>query len=145
LDNLAFDSLEVEVSRIELPFEENEVLEMVKGMNRDKAQSSHGFSMAFFQDCWNVINIDLMKVFLDFHAHSYFEKSLNASFIALIPKKAGAINISNFRPISLISGVYKIIAKVLANRMSPVMEKIISSLSLKALLLKVGKFWIRSS
>jgi hypothetical protein len=67
-----------------------------------------------------------MKVFLDFHAHSYFEKSLNASFIALILKKAGAISISDFRPISLISGAYKIIAKVLANRMSLIMEKIIS-------------------
>jgi len=56
---------------------------------------------------------------------SYFEKSLDAYFIALIPKKAGAIDIFDFRPISLISRVYKIITKVLANRMSPVMENII--------------------
>jgi hypothetical protein len=55
-----------------------------------------------------------------------FEKSLNASFIALIPKKVRAIDIFDFRLISLISGVYKIIAKVLANRMSSIMEKIIS-------------------
>jgi hypothetical protein len=82
--------------------------------------------MAFFKDCWDVIKSDLMKVLLDFHARSYFEKSLNTSFIALIPKKAGAINISNFLPISLITRVYKIIAKVLANRMSSIMEKIIS-------------------
>jgi hypothetical protein len=67
-----------------------------------------------------------MKVLLDFHAHSYFKKSLNASFITIIPKKAGAIDISDFQPISLISGVYKIITKVLANRMSSIMEKIIS-------------------
>jgi hypothetical protein len=44
-----------------------------------------------------------MKVFLDFHTHSYFEKSLNASFKTLVLKKAGAIDISDFRPISLIS------------------------------------------
>jgi retron-type reverse transcriptase len=99
---------------------------VVKGMHRDKAPSPDGFSMAFFQDCWDVIKPDLMWVFLDFHARSNFEKSLNASFIALIPKKAGAIDISDFRPISLVSGVYKIIAKVLANRMSSIMEKIIS-------------------
>jgi hypothetical protein len=112
LENLAFDTLEVEeASRLELLFEEREALAVVKGMNRDKAQSPNGFSIAFFQDCWDVIKTDLMKVFLDFHAHSYFEKSLNASSIALIPKKAGAIDISNLRPISLINGVYKIIAK----------------------------------
>jgi hypothetical protein len=51
LDKLSFDSLEVEdASRLELPFEE-EVLEVVKGMNRDKASGPDGFSMAFFQHC----------------------------------------------------------------------------------------------
>jgi len=94
-------------------------------MNKDKARASDGFSMDFFQDCWNVIKPDLMRVFLYFHARSNFEKSLNASFIALIPKKAGAIEITDFQPFSLVSEVYTIIAKVLANRMSSVM-KIIS-------------------
>jgi hypothetical protein len=51
LNDLAFDSLEVEeASRLELPFEEREVLEVVKGMNRDKAPGPEGFLMAFFQD-----------------------------------------------------------------------------------------------
>jgi hypothetical protein len=46
LDDLAFDSLDaVEVSSLELPFEEREVLEVVKGMNRDKATGSNGFSI----------------------------------------------------------------------------------------------------
>jgi hypothetical protein len=51
-----------------------------------------------------------MGVFIDFHAHSKFVKSLNASFIALIPKSPGGIELANFWPISLMSGVYKIIA-----------------------------------
>jgi hypothetical protein len=55
-----------------------------------------------------------------------FEKSLNATFIALIPKKTRAIDLKDFHPISLVSGVYKIIAKVLANRLKRVVEKIIS-------------------
>jgi hypothetical protein len=55
-----------------------------------------------------------------------FEKSLNATFIALIPKKTGAIDLKDFHPISLASGVYKIIAKVLANRLKRVVKKIIS-------------------
>ena len=44
-----------------------------------------------------------------------FEKSLNTAFLALIPKKANAMEIKDFRPISLVGGVYKIILKVLAN------------------------------
>ena len=44
-----------------------------------------------------------------------FEKSLNASFLALIPKKVDAVEIKDFRPINLVGGIYKIISKVLAN------------------------------
>lgn len=65
-----------------------------------------------------MIKIDITGVFFDFHAHSKFVKSLNASFIALIPKTPGAIDLVDFHPISLVSTVYKIIAKVFANRMS---------------------------
>jgi hypothetical protein len=53
-------------------------------------------------------------------------KSLNVSFIALIPKIPGAISLKDFRPISLVGGIYKIIAKVLANRLKTVLEKVIS-------------------
>lgn len=65
LDNLAFD------------------------MNRDKASGLDGFSIAFYQDCWDVIKIDLMGVFQAFHTHNKFVKSINATFLALIPKKSG--------------------------------------------------------
>jgi len=128
MDNLVFDNLDAgETSSLELPFEEREVLEVVKGLNRDKAPGPDGFTLAFFQDCWDVIKTDLMGVFQDFHTHSKFVKSINATFLALIPKKFGAVDLKDFRPISLVSGVYKIVAKVLANRLRRVVEKIISN------------------
>ena len=67
-----------------------------------------------------------MAVFHHFFAKSQFEKSLNATFITLIPKKHAASEIKDFQPISLVGGVYKIIAKVLANRLHMVMGDIIS-------------------
>ena len=66
-----------------------------------------------------------MAVFHHFHVSSQFEKSLNATFIALIPKKAAAVEIKDFRPISLVRGVYKILAKVLAFRLRLVLGEII--------------------
>jgi hypothetical protein len=67
-----------------------------------------------------------MKVFYEFHSRGFFEKSLNALFISLILKVPGANSIKDFRPISLVGGIYKIIAKVLGNRLKSVLEKVIS-------------------
>lgn len=50
---------------------------------------------------------------------------LNATFIALIPKKPGIVEIKDYHLISLVSGIYKILSKVLANRLTKVMEKLI--------------------
>jgi hypothetical protein len=127
VDNLEFEVLSVDkAASLEDPFEEREVREVILGMDRDKAPGPDGFSLAFFQDCWEVVKGDFMAVFADFHSHGKFVKCLNSTFISLIPKFHGAKEIKDFRPISLVGGVYKIIAKVLANRMRRVMDKIIS-------------------
>jgi undecaprenyl pyrophosphate synthase len=75
---------------------------VVRALNCDKALVPYGFTMAFFQACWEVLKVDRMNVFNDFHARSMFEKCLNATFIDLILKKSGAIDIKDFRPISLV-------------------------------------------
>ena len=54
------------------------------------------------------------------------EKSLNATFIALIPKKKNALNIQVYRPISLVGSMYKLLSKVLANRVKLVLDSLIS-------------------
>ena len=59
-----------------------------------------------------MIKEDLMAVFCEFHSKASFQDSLNASFIALIPKKVGVVDLKDFRPISLVGVVYKLIAKV---------------------------------
>ena len=69
---------------------------------------------------------DVLAVFEEFYQFSKFEKSLNAAFIPLIPKKNGASNIRDFRPISLVGSVYKILAKALANRLKEVLDHLIS-------------------
>jgi hypothetical protein len=62
----------------------------------------------------NYAKFYLMRVFHNFHEHERFEKSLNTTFIALIPKKIGQLELRDFKPINLIGSVYKILAKVLA-------------------------------
>ena len=92
----------------------------------DKAPGLDGFSMAFFHCCWRVVERDVLAVIEEFYQYNKFEKSLNATFIALILKKNDASNIRDFRPISLLGSVYKILTKVLSNRLKVVLDKLIS-------------------
>ena len=95
---------------LERPFEEAKIFEVIKEFNGDKSPGLDGFSMDFFQACWGTLKSDIMAVFHHFHVTGQFEKCLNATFIALIPKKAAAVEVKDFRPISLVGGVYKILA-----------------------------------
>ena len=112
---------------LERPFEETEIFEVIKEFNGDKSPGPDSFSMAFFQACWGILKSDIMAMFHHFHVTGQFEKSLNATFIALIPKKAAAVEVKDFRPISLVGGVYKILAKILATRLRMILGEIISA------------------
>ena len=68
---------------------------------------------------------DVLAVFDEFFQYCKFEKSLNATFFALIPKKNDAFNIRDFWPISLVGSAYKILAKVLANCLRMVLDQLI--------------------
>ena len=67
-----------------------------------------------------------MGFFRDFHEWGRFVRSLNAMFLVLIPKKGGANDLRDIRPISLVGGLYKLLAKVLANRLKKVVNKVVS-------------------
>ena len=127
LVGLNFHSIGVsESSHLERKFDREEVLLVLKDLLGDKAPGPDGFSMAFFHKCWEVVGDDVMGFFEEFHYHCKFEKSLNATFIALISKKRDALNIRDYCPISLVNSMYKLLSKVLANRAKLVLESLIS-------------------
>ena len=68
-----------------------------------------------------------MGFFKEFHEKNMFVRSLNSTFLVLVPKKENAVDIKDFRPISLVGGVYKILAKVLANRLKMVVGQVVST------------------
>ena len=67
-----------------------------------------------------------MKAVNQFHGRHELERSLKVTYVALIPKKPGAVELRDFRPISLIGGVYKVFAKLLAERMKKVISKLVN-------------------
>jgi hypothetical protein len=110
LDGLEFPLLDArEVDWLERPFREEEVHQALLNMDCNKASRLDGFTIAFFQSCWVIVKDDLMRVFHNFHEHDLFEKSLNTTFIALVPKEIGKLEVSDFKSISLVGNVYKIL------------------------------------
>ena len=59
----------------------------LKSFNGDKALGVDGFTMAFWQFSYEFVKDEIIAFFREFHNQSRFVKSLNATFLALIPKK----------------------------------------------------------
>ncbi|RVX10222.1 LINE-1 reverse transcriptase-like [Vitis vinifera] len=115
-----------EAEGLEVPFTMEEIHSALMGMNGDKAPGPDGFTGAFWQNCWEFVKEEIMDLFKEFYVQKSFEKSLNTTFLVLIPKKGGAEDLGEFRPISLLGGLYKLVAKVLANRLKKVLGKVVS-------------------
>ena len=116
-----------EADTLELPFMEEEVHLALMDMNGDKAPGPDGFTGAFWQFCWEFVKEEVLEMFKEFHEQNVFLKSLNTMFLVLIPTKGGAEELGDFRPISLFGGLYKLLAKVLANRIKNVIGRVVSS------------------
>ena len=107
------------------PFEEEEV-KAIFDCDGNKSPGPDGFTLAFFQKCWEVVKPDNMLIMNDFHSSGIVNRGVNETYIALIPKKFGSCRISDFKPISLVTSLYKIISKVLVSRLKEVLDSTIS-------------------
>ena len=107
-------------------FTEEEVLAAVSGLNDDKAPRPDGFPIAFWSFSWDFVKDEVIGFFKDFFQNDQFVKSLNATFLVLVPKGSTVEDLKDLRPIGLVGSLYKILSKVLANRIKSVMRLIIS-------------------
>ena len=109
-----------------MSFFEEEIHSALLELNGDKAPGPDGFTVAFWQACWDFMKEEILELFKEFYDQRSFAKSLNTTFLVLIPKKGGDEDLGDFRPISLLGGLYKLLAKVLANRLKKVLGKVVS-------------------
>ena len=107
-------------------FTEEEILAAISGLNGDKAPGLDGFRLAFWSFSWDFVKDEVMGFFREFFEHNQFVKSLNATFLVLVPKGRTVEDLKDLRPISLVGSMYKILSKVLANRIKSIMGLIIS-------------------
>ncbi|GJR74302.1 RNA-directed DNA polymerase, eukaryota, reverse transcriptase zinc-binding domain protein [Tanacetum coccineum] len=112
---------------LERPFSRDEIKRVVWDCGGDRAPGPNGFTFKFFTSFWDLIEDDVVRFMHEFFCSNFFPKGCNSSFIALILKVSNAKSVSDFWPISLIGCQYKIIRKLLVNRLSTVIRDCVST------------------
>ena len=105
-------------------FDAEEVKRAIFQMGPTKAPGPDGMNALFYQKFWHIIGNDVTCAVLDFLNTGILLPELNYSHIVLIPKVKSPKKMSDFRPISLCNVIYKIISKVLANRLKLILPPI---------------------
>ena len=108
------------------PFVEAEVQLALKQMDANTAPGPDGLSPLFYKQFWGKIGWEVTEAVLSVLNIGTIPSNLNHTFITLIPKIQSPRKVSEYRPISLSNVLYKLIAKVLANCLKPLLPKLIS-------------------
>jgi len=103
------------------PFTLEEVKQAVWDCDSYKSPGPDGINFGFIKDFWQELKDDFMRFMMEFHRNGKLSKGVNSTFIALIPKVDSPQELADFCPIALIGCMYKVLAKVLANRLRTVL------------------------
>ena len=126
LDNVRFSAIsDSDNVLLTGEFSEDEIKAAVWSCDNSKSPGPDGFNFGFLKFCWEVIKKDVMEAVKDFALNGHWPRGSNASFLCLIPKVENPQQLGEFRPISLVGCLYKIISKALSLRLKKVISKVI--------------------
>jgi hypothetical protein len=127
LDGMTFHGLaEDNVVMLSTPFSTAEIEVVVATSDRNKSPRQDEFNFSFFKRFWDLIKEEMGVMFDQFFTTATLPRSFSSYFLTIIPKVDSPLKIGDFRPISLVESLYKLVAKVLAGRLVKVMDKLIS-------------------
>jgi hypothetical protein len=104
----------------------DEIKAAVFALNKDSAPGPDGFGAFFFQHYWDIISIDVINAVLEFFNTNWILPGFNSNIIALLPKTPDATSIDQYRPIAMANFKFKIISKIIADRLASLMPGIVS-------------------
>lgn len=105
---------------------ENEIRDAVFSIPKYSIPGPDGFGSDFFMACWDLVKDDVVEAAREFFTGSPLSRFYSSSFIVLIPKVPDPPSFDKFHPINLCSVAYKIFAKILVNRLTRVIHKLVS-------------------
>jgi hypothetical protein len=105
---------------------EDEVWTVIRMLPSDKVSGPGGFSASFLQLAWSIIRLDAMAVFDAFWYHDMRNvHNVNRALMTLLPKSSEADALKDYRPISLIHLISKLMSKVLANHLAQRLNELV--------------------
>ena len=107
-------------------FIRDEVEAALKQMHPSKSPGPDGMPALFYQKYWDIVGSDVMNMILNILNSNTSMADINKTYITLIPKINNPAKMTDFRPISLCNVIYKLISKVLVNRLKLVLLQVIS-------------------
>ena len=120
--DLDFKSLNPsQAAELIVPFSHLEVDQAVASCNSSKSPGPDGFNFSFIKASWETIKYDVYTVIQEFWETGTLPKGCNVALVALIPKIPSPEGFKDYRPISMVGCIYKIVAKILAGRLKKVM------------------------
>lgn len=117
---------EEDVTDLGCPVTKDEVKFNLSCMDLIKSPGPDGIQPVFYRRYWSELGDSLTQFCIDCFTHSSIPVEINNSYITLIPKKESLETMSDFRPIGLCNTIYKLVTKVITNRLRPILGKIIS-------------------
>ncbi|XP_019435871.1 PREDICTED: uncharacterized protein LOC109342316 [Lupinus angustifolius] len=105
----------------------NEIKAAVFAMKGEGAPGLDGFGGCFYQEFWEIVGVDVCNSVSQFFTQSWILPNLNSNSVVLLPKFPRADKIEDFRPIALANFQFKVISKVLADRLVVVAPSIVSN------------------
>ena len=98
----------------------------IKSFSKDKSPGLVNWTVDFFTLFFDVVGDDLLDLVEDSRITGKIQKSLNSTFLALIPKENSPRTFGDYKPITLCNLCYKLISKVITNRIKPILSRVLS-------------------
>ena len=126
--NLVINKLtDNEISILESNVTNNEIFRAIKAMNTNKAPGLDGIPIEFYLYYWDIIKNEFVQVIQNIVNGMLLNETQRKAIITLIPKEGGDLEaLKSWRPVALICCDVKIVAKILARRLKPLMYSLIS-------------------
>lgn len=102
-----------------------EVKEAVWACGIDKSPGFDGFNFKFIREMWEEIKEDIYEFVIRFLESGNEARAVNVTWVTLIPKIKNPLSIEDFRPISMVGALYKIVSKLLSIRLKVVLAPLI--------------------